>query len=357
MTDIEKQIANPALKKTSKEYIELVTELDKLQGKINDLNTANSKKNNKIRYQIEGDFGIANSLSEIVSDLIINSQREYSTIFNKIQNGEAAPENFEALKAFNDYGMTNISDGIFDPFIDALQTSSTVYLSANLTKQSALFSIRDKNNALAQAIHDYQQLNILVGEEEQRFVLEWMKAFDVGDNFNIKMFSGEAYEMKINSSSGDVHLADKGMGSIQVMALIMKLACAIRRRALIYIRPGALESYKEYPVQTTIIIEEPELSLHPALQSKLADLFLDVYKRYGINFIVETHSEYLIRKTQLLVKDNDFEVAPNENPFSVIYFDDIKGPYRMKYREDGKFIEDFGKGFYDESALLTLNLL
>ena len=109
----------------------------------------------------------------------------------------------------------------------------------------------------------------------------------------------------------------------------------------------------------TVIIEEPELNLHPALQSKLADLFLDVYKKSNecINFIVETHSEYLIRKTQLLVKGNEFEIEPNDNPFTVVYFDDRRGPYKMNYREDGKFIEKFGSGFFDVSANLTFELL
>lgn len=351
ISDINTQLNIPELKKTSKEYIELITEKEKLEGKINELNPSHNANNNS--YQLEGEFGSATSLSEIVTDLINYSQSEYSRIFNNIQSGEETPEGFEDLKAFNDYGMRNIADGVFEPFISFLQTSSTIYLSANPTKQSALFAIRDKSNALAQAINDYKQLNILDGEEEQRFVLDWMKAFDVGDNFKIEMYSGEAYEMKINSKSGNIHLADKGMGSIQAMALIMKIACAIRRHNSNK-KHREVYGLKEYK---TIIIEEPELNLHPALQSILAELFLKVYLEYGINFIIETHSEYLIRTTQFLVKDNDFEIAPNDNPFCVIYFDDVKGPYKMNYREDGKFIEEFGSGFFDETRRIVKKMI
>jgi predicted ATPase len=166
--------------------------------------------------------------------------------------------------------------------------------------------------------------------------------FDIGEKLQIELCAGEAYQVVIESGGIRIPLADKGMGSIQAMLLILRLACIIHQTKTNSIKP-------------TVLIEEPELNLHPALQSKLAELFLDVIK-YGIKLIVETHSEYLIRKTQLLVKENEFEVKPNENPFCVLYFDKEK-QWKMNYREDGKFIDEFGKGFYDESALLTLSLL
>ena len=56
-----------------------------------------------------------------------------------------------------------------------------------------------------------------------------------------------------------------------------------------------------------IVIEEPETNLHPALQSKLADLFIECYEKYDIQFIIETHSEYLIRKLQYLIAKKDFK--------------------------------------------------
>ena len=99
------------------------------------------------------------------------------------------------------------------------------------------------------------------------------------------------------------------------------------------------------------------MNLHPALQSLLADLFYEVHSEYKINFIVETHSEYLIRKTQLIVKEKELEIKPNTNPFSVIYFDSSLKQWNMEYREDGVFKKDFGPGFFDVSSQQAMKLL
>src|SRR5699024_7978846 len=104
-------------------------------------------------------------------------------------------------------------------------------------------------------------------------------------------------------------------------------------------------------------IEEPEANLHPALQSKLTELFYDAYKKYGIRFIIETHSEYILRKSQLLVKQiNSKQDDKNEQPFKVYYFEKEKGVYEMRYREDGKFKDEFGSGFFDVSSKLAFEI-
>jgi len=59
-----------------------------------------------------------------------------------------------------------------------------------------------------------------------------------------------------------------------------------------------------------------------------------------------------------LVKRNEYEVGPNDNPFTVIYFDkDALTTWKMEYRRDGRFENDFGEGFYDISGNLTLDLI
>jgi predicted ATP-dependent endonuclease of OLD family len=353
---ISKQIETSVLKKTSKDYIELISDKEKIEIKIRELlmdNITEYADISVLETPLNNDL---TSLLKIMDDFVrINNNHYHATtaLFQKEIEAHHS-HSFENLKVFYDYGLIKIKDKIFDKVFNFLNGPQVEYLGANTQKQSALFGIRDKENSLAQVIHLYQQLNISIGELEHRFVLNWMKEFNVGEDFEINLFAGEAYEMLVISGSKKVHLADKGMGSIQVMALILKLSCIIKKRNLSTDRMN--HNWHILP-PTTVIIEEPELNLHPALQSKLADLFHFVHTEHKVNFIVETHSEYLIRKTQLIVKEMEYEVKPNENPFSVIYFDNELKQWRMEYRADGKFKNTFGKGFYDESNNLTFDLI
>ncbi len=370
INDINEQLRDPGLRKTTKEYIELVSRLENLHKKIAGVYGEVQDPNQDIvEFKLEYDFETHNSLTAIVDGFLIHSMSQYEREFLNVQNGDKASERFEDMRALKELDPVFVESS-FSHFMTLMNDFSIAYMGANPAKQSALFAIRDKNNALAQAIHEYKQLNILEGEEEHRFVLKWMQEFEVGDDFSISMHAGEAYEMKILSNSVKIHLADKGMGSIQAMLLIMRIACVIKRIKLaeknstvtrIVDGKEVKQDSSNYRLidKTTVIIEEPELNLHPALQSKLADLFLDVHQRFNIDFLIETHSEYILRRSQVIVAENEFEVAPNENPFCVHYFpkDPQQMPYKLEYQEDGSFNRNFGDGFFDEASSSTLELL
>ena len=170
------------------------------------------------------------------------------------------------------------------------------------------------------------------------------------NDYRIKVIGGEAYQVFIKSDEEECPLADMGMGSIQLMILLFRLGTYINK-------------YKAGAYPLTILIEEPEQNLHPKLQSNLADLFCGLNKEYHYRFIIETHSEYLIRKTQVLVAKEGFKdnIALNENnPFMVYYFDgenEKKPYYPMEYRADGCFANDFGEGFFDEAEKLAFEIL
>jgi predicted ATPase len=55
------------------------------------------------------------------------------------------------------------------------------------------------------------------------------------------------------------------------------------------------------PQGSTILLEEPEIHLHPLAQSVLAELFVEASKKRKVQFIVETHSEHLFRRMQTLI--------------------------------------------------------
>lgn len=334
--------------RTSAEYITLNSDLNTVKSKIKDLRKIIRQESiSSGSFSLETDMTHSN-LREIFQNAISEFLRAYEQGYRSIQQKKSPKKIFGSLKAFKD-NKAKIEKSITS-FLKLTNETNIVYLGATLNKQSALFAVREKENPLAQAIHDYQQLGIDEGNEAQRFVKAWMKSFEVGDSFQIKMYAGEAYEVIINDNGVETHLADKGMGSIQAMLLILRLACIIYKKA---------KDGQDY----TIVIEEPELNLHPALQSKLADLLLEVNQpqKYGLKFIIETHSEYILRRSQVLVSKEELNVGANENPFCVYYFpidtENELQPYRLEYQADGVFNRNFGNGFFDEASSSTLELL
>lgn len=235
------------------------------------------------------------------------------------------------------------------------------YITAHAANQNTIYNTADRNDYIAQTVHVFVRAKIARGQKEYAFVTDWMRKFGVGHDFDVISIDGEAYRVKIkDEDNSTVNLADKGMGSIQLMILLLRLATILREYEPQNIVALEESDQLRYP---TIIIEEPEQNLHPKVQSQLADLFLYLNKEYHCKFVVETHSEYLIRKTQVLVSKENFEdnfSMKENNPFMVYYFDgeDEKKPYYpMEYRTDGNFSNEFGTGFFDAATKLLYEIL
>jgi hypothetical protein len=54
---------------------------------------------------------------------------------------------------------------------------------------------------------------------------------------------------------------------------------------------------------STVILEQPEIHLHPLAQASLADVFVYVAEHRGIQVIVESHSEHLLMRLQRRIAD------------------------------------------------------
>ncbi len=113
-----------------------------------------------------------------------------------------------------------------------------------------------------------------------------------------------------------------------------------------------------------LLIEEPEANLHPSLQSKLADFFEELVKRFQIKLIIETHSEYLIRKLQYLVASNKSELTKEDVIIHYLYppnhpevlSGEVQQVKKIEIDEFGRLNKEFGKGFFDEADNIAMEL-
>lgn len=132
----------------------------------------------------------------------------------------------------------------------------------------------------------------------------------------------QSYEVKVctKSSDGMVDLPDVGFGISQVLPVLVQLFYA--------------------PANSIIIMEQPEIHLHPRAQAVLADVMIDAImscengRERNIQLIIETHSEHFLRRLQRRIAEN---VLPNDH-FSAYFANVNARPTRL----DALQIDAFG---------------
>ena len=123
----------------------------------------------------------------------------------------------------------------------------------------------------------------------QQVIAHWLKELGLIHNFSLEEIAEDTnlYRAMVTTPGSRVPtaLTDVGFGVSQVLpALVL----------LYYVPEGS-----------TVLMEQPEIHLHPAVQSGLADLMLNVAAVRNVQIVVESHSEHLMRRLQRRVAEAD----------------------------------------------------
>lgn len=131
----------------------------------------------------------------------------------------------------------------------------------------------------------------------------WLKKLGLIHSFRVKEVAPNSNIfstlVKKESGSSEVALTDVGFGVSQILPVLV---------LLYYVPEGS-----------TVLLEQPEIHLHPSVQSELADLILTVSKTRNVQVIVESHSEHFIRRLQRRVAESSVKQQDIE-----LYFFSIK---------------------------------
>jgi predicted ATPase len=150
-------------------------------------------------------------------------------------------------------------------------------------------------------------------------VARWLKQLGLIDSFEVSPIAeGRPHQevrVRVQGSPDTVLLTDVGFGVSQVLPVLVQC---------LYAEPDS-----------TIVLEQPELHLHPKVQMALADVLIQVVRarenstERRIQMIIESHSEHFLRRLQRRIAEASVE--PSE---VALYFCDVaRGVGRLRQLE------------------------
>lgn len=183
-------------------------------------------------------------------------------------------------------------------------------------------------------------LHLFDHSSEAEEVNEWLDRLEIPYTVQVRPVQvlgggaiiGDTVAMTLTDTRSAVEVSptDVGFGVSQVLPIVVQLL--------------ARES-------SVICVEQPEIHLHPRIQTYLADLLIQSASPTGGHnqIIAETHSEHLLLRLQRRIREG--ELDPSD--VAVIYVDQDEngaaGAQRLRMDKDGFFIDPWPAGFFDES--------
>jgi predicted ATPase len=128
----------------------------------------------------------------------------------------------------------------------------------------------------------------------QEMIAYWLREMGLIESFKVDEIKAGSNRwqalVRTRPHGPEVLLTDVGFGVSQVLPVIT---------LLYYVPEGA-----------TVILEQPEIHLHPLAQAHLADLILGAAQRRRVQVILESHSEHLLLRLQRRIAEG--KTSPDE---------------------------------------------
>jgi len=160
----------------------------------------------------------------------------------------------------------------------------------------------------------------------------WLQRFGLAESARSEDLARLGISLKVRpvGAGQDVDLTAVGVGVSQVLPVLVLCLLA---------EPGSL-----------VLIEQPELHLHPRLQSELAD-FLLLCARSGRQVVVESHSEHLVNRLRYRIAEDDTNATHDLVRLVFAESEDGLTSYRpWEITPFGGLANDWPDGFLDRTA-------
>ena len=162
---------------------------------------------------------------------------------------------------------------------------------------------------------------------------EWLDRFGIGYRLSVKTLRDpeikDLFAIRLREAGRDITVSpsDVGFGISQILPILVQSIVSRNR---------------------TIIVEQPEIHLHPRLQAEIGSFLAECAISENQNqFLVETHSEHIILRLQKLVREGKLSAKD----ISVVYVQKTNAGaicHDLRLDDNGDFIDDWPGGFFPE---------
>jgi predicted ATPase len=152
----------------------------------------------------------------------------------------------------------------------------------------------------------------------------------------------------VKNDRGEFNITDVGFGYSQILPIVTKLWYTVNKRSVRVRR----YFYFDEKVNSVILMEQPELHLHPAYQAKIADAFVNAVTEQmkeedTLRLIIETHSDTILNRIGRRVREG--KIRPED--VNIILFEKKPGEpttqlRQTTYNQKGQ-IKEWPYGFFD----------
>jgi len=356
------------------------------------------ESNTRVNEDIEQTFLVGEQFYFEPYSYGINGFIAYMFLFLK----KEIAKKFQNINLKYELVNTSLGDFLLEEFPKRISNELNNLLNSNLSfnrapvfksKREPVFDLlADDNTAFGVVVKSYIEQNkseFMTGDLlSNNYIDRWLERFEIGKTLIIKSIenSFQYFKIEIIKEGGQIiNISDLGYGVGQVLAYILlpyfanlDFAYTVQSMTLEELETNKeqserkeiaserkidfnyLSKYNGKIQKHLVYLEEPETNLHPNWQSVLTELFADQIM-IGIRFVIETHSEYFVRKIQNMIAKKECD-----NKDVVIYYFNSEKEKRMNdqptireihINENGTLNQSFGPGFFDEAGKLSLELL
>lgn len=190
--------------------------------------------------------------------------------------------------------------------------------------------------------YELKRKGIITLEQAELLLMEHPDTLSRGDLVALvaRLHAGKVPKVALTQGKDglEVSLCDVGVGISQTFPVVM----------------AALDKDAKM-----VIIEQPELHIHPRLQVSLGDLFISSAAKQDKCLIIETHSEHLLLRLLRRIREtSEGELSPGilgltPTELSVNYLEKLEDCLciqQLQVSTDGDSLGEWPKGFFEERA-------